>query len=186
VHTLPELYRRWERWAADVAESHATYLPLMRFRSPRPLTSWVTSLLAVLDSAALYVSLLPETADAVSARLCLRGGFTCFIHLARALGADVPEEANPDDGIQLRYDEFLDAIERLRRVDFPLQRTPEQAWPDFVGWRVNYEAAAYAVARAVDAPPALWSGPRRHDIAPIPPLRPADRRFGRPPVKHPQ
>ena len=34
IDTLPELYARWERWAADVAESHATYLPLVRFRSP--------------------------------------------------------------------------------------------------------------------------------------------------------
>ena len=43
VDTLPDLYGRWERWAADVAESHATYLPLVRFRSPKPLSSWVTA-----------------------------------------------------------------------------------------------------------------------------------------------
>src|SRR6266487_1785353 len=53
IDTLPDLYARWESWAADVAESHTTYLPLVRFRSPRPLSSWVTALLAVLDSAAL-------------------------------------------------------------------------------------------------------------------------------------
>ena len=35
VDTLPDLYEDWERWAADVAESHTTYLPLVRFRSPR-------------------------------------------------------------------------------------------------------------------------------------------------------
>ena len=34
LDTLPELYSRWERWAADVAESHTAYLPLVRFRSP--------------------------------------------------------------------------------------------------------------------------------------------------------
>ena len=42
LDTLPDLYEQWERWAADVAESHTTYLPLVRFRSPRPLSSWVT------------------------------------------------------------------------------------------------------------------------------------------------
>ncbi|HWJ53182.1 MAG TPA: hypothetical protein VNT24_07380, partial [Propionibacteriaceae bacterium] len=47
-------------WAADVTESHTTYLPLVRFRSPRPLSSWVTALLAVLDSAALFLALSPE------------------------------------------------------------------------------------------------------------------------------
>ena len=46
----------------------------------------------------------------------------------------------------------------MREVDFPIERDPAEAWPDFVGWRVNYEQAAYAVAAAVDAVPALWSG----------------------------
>jgi hypothetical protein len=32
ISTLPQLYADWERWAADVTESHTTYLPLVRFR----------------------------------------------------------------------------------------------------------------------------------------------------------
>jgi hypothetical protein len=54
LDTLPDLYARWERWAADVAESHSGCLPLVRFRSPRPLSSWVSALLAMLDSAVLF------------------------------------------------------------------------------------------------------------------------------------
>src|SRR5262249_755868 len=69
IDTLADLYERWESWAADLAESHTTYLPLVRFRSPRPKSSWVTSLLAVLDSAALYLALSPQSAPAVPARL---------------------------------------------------------------------------------------------------------------------
>ncbi len=34
-------------------------------------------------------------------------------------------------------------------MDFPIERDPEEAWPEFVGWRVNYEKAAYAIAYAV-------------------------------------
>ncbi len=176
IHTLPELYAQWERWAADVAESHTTYLPLVRFRSPRVKSSWVTALLAVLDSAALYLALSPRTAPAVPARLCLRSGFTCFTEVARAMGIKVPEAADPAQGISLRYEDFLDAVKRLREVDFPIERDPEQAWPDFVGWRVNYEQAAYHVAAAVDAVPAMWSGPRRRPTIPIPPIRPAPGR----------
>ena len=172
LDTLPDLYERWERWAADVAESHTTYLQLVRFRSPRPLSSWVTGLLAVLDSAALILSLSPKNAPVVPARLCLRGGFICFNQVARAMGFDVPEEADPSRGISLTYQEFLDAIARMRKVDFPIEADPEEAWTDFVGWRVNYELAAYAVAAAIDAVPAMWSGPRRHGDAAIPPLRP--------------
>jgi hypothetical protein len=178
VNTLPDLYANWERWAADVGESHTTYLPLVWFRSPKALSSWVTSLLAVLDSAALMLSLNPSTAPVVPARLCLRAGFTCFGDVARAMGFNIPLEPDPDQGISVTYEEFLDAISRLEEVDFPIERNPEDAWPDFVGWRVNYEDAAYAIARAVDAVPALWSGPRRQVRKVIPPVRPPT---GRPP-----
>jgi hypothetical protein len=172
------LYDRWERWAADVTESHTTYLPLVRFRSPRPLTSWVTALLAVLDSAALFLALSPKAAPVVPARLCLRSGFICFNQIAKAMGFDVPDETPDGTGISLTYTEFLDAVARMRKVDFPIERDPEDAWPDFAGWRANYERAAYAVAAAVDAVPALWSGPRHPATAAIPPIRPPR---GRPP-----
>jgi len=185
VSELPALFEDWERWSADVSESHATYLPLTNFRSPRPLSSWLTAQLAVLDAAALYLSLLPDAPGAVSARLCLRGGFTCLTTIARARGIVVAEEPDPNDGIQLTFEEFVDAIERLRRVDFPLDRTSEEAWLDFVGWRVNYEAAAYGLGRVIDAPPAMWSGPRRHPIPDIAPLRPATLRAGKPPLWQP-
>jgi hypothetical protein len=61
----------------------------------------------------------------------------------------------------------------MREVDFPIERDPAQAWPEFIGWRVNYERAAYALAEAIDAPPAMWSGPRDRRTPAIPPIRPA-------------
>src|SRR3984885_1376085 len=173
LDTLPGLYAQWERWAADVTESHTTYIPLVRFRSPRPLSSWVTALLAVLDSAALYLALSPGSAPAVPARLCLRSGFVCFREVAQAMGFAVPDEPVPGGQIALSYQEFLDAVERLREVDFPIERDPEAAWPDFVGWTAPDEEGAYAVAAEGDAFPALGSGPRRTGDSAIPPTRPA-------------
>jgi hypothetical protein len=178
LDTMPELYAQWERWASDVGESHTTYLPLVRFRSPQALSSWVTSLLAVLDSAALFLALSPKAAPVVPARLCLRSGFLCFGRIAQAMGFDIPEEADAEAGISLTYDEFLEAVARMREVDFPIERDPADAWPEFVGWRVNYERAAYAVAAAVYAVPAKWSGPRRNKVESIAPVRPGR---GRPP-----
>ena len=172
LDTLPEFYSEWERWAADITESHVTYLPLVWFRSPSYEASWVTSLLAVLDSAALYLSLCPLAAPAVPARLCLRSGLVCFSEVARSMGIKVPAEPAPGAVISLTYAEFLEAVGRLREVNFPIEREPEAAWPHFVGWRVNYEQAAYAIAAAIDAVPALWSGPRRYPVEPMPPLRP--------------
>jgi hypothetical protein len=185
LDTLPDLYRQWERWAADVGESHTTYLPLVRFRSPQPFSSWVLSLLAILDSAALILSLAPDkTPVVVPARLCLRSGFSCLTKVARAMGIDVPEEASPDAGITLTYDEFLAAVARMDQVGFPRSREPADAWPDFVGWRVNYESAAYQIAEAIDAAPGLWSGPRRYQTAEVSPLRPPSGRMP-PPTKQP-
>jgi hypothetical protein len=182
IDTLPDLYERWEAWAADVAESHTTYLPLVRFRSPKPRNSWVVSLLAVLDSAALYLALAPGSVPEVQARLCLRSGLICLGEVARTMSLDVPPADAPDmtAGVALTYDEFLEAVQRLKEVDFPLEREPEEAWTEFVGWRVNYEKAAYAIAFAVHAVRAPWSGPRRHPDPVIYPLRPAP---GRPPQK---
>jgi hypothetical protein len=172
LNTLPELYRQWERWSSDVAESHTTYLPLVRFRSPQPYSSWVIALLSVLDSAALMLSVAPDHAPTVPARLCLRSGFGCLSRIARAMNMAVPEEADPDASISLTYQEFLEAIARMREVGFPITREPADAWPDFVGWRVNYESAAYQIAAEIDTVPALWSGPRRHRSLAIPPRRP--------------
>src|SRR3954454_16577143 len=97
LDTLPGLYAQWERWAADVAESHTAYLPLVWFRSPRPLSSWVTGLLAVLDSSALFLALSPTSAPVVPARLRLRSGFLCFNQIARVMGDTIPEEAEQAD-----------------------------------------------------------------------------------------
>jgi hypothetical protein len=126
----------------------------------------------------MFLALSPGAAPVVPARLCLRAGFRCFNRIARTLSFDIPEEPAAGATTRLTYDEFLAAVGRMREVGFPIERDPADAWPDFVGWRVNYEPAAYAVAAAVYAVPALWSGPRRHPVSQIPPIRPGR---GRPP-----
>lgn len=176
---LPALYAEWERWAADVSESHATYPTLLRLRSPHATNSWLVGLIAVCDSAALYLALSPGQAPA-EARLCVRMGFTALRDLARVMKIPFDPDPRPDAGISLSYDEFLYAVDRMRRAGVPIERPPEEAWPHFVGWRVNYESIAYALADEVFAPPALWTGVRRHGDALLAPRRPVDRRPDRP------
>jgi hypothetical protein len=173
---MPHFYTRWEEWAADVAESHTTYPVLVNFRSPHPLRSWIVGLLAVMDSAALYNALAPSRAP-TQARLCLRMGFLALRDIAGALKIPHDPDPFPDDPIELTYEEFLGGVHRLEQVDFPMERTPEEAWAHFKGWRVNYESVAYALANLVVAPPGPWSGPRHHlpGLA-IVPTRPANRR----------
>jgi hypothetical protein len=125
-----------------------------------------------MDSAALYLALSPDAAPETEARQCLRAGFDCLTRVAKALGCDVAEKPDLAAGIALTYPEFLDAVQRMRQVGFSVERDPAEAWPDFAGWRVNYEQAAYAIAYTIEAPPALWSGHRRHKSPPIKPDRP--------------
>lgn len=175
VDSLPALYAQWETWAADVAETHTTYPVLVYFRAPHPLRSWVTSLLAVLDSAALYLALAPSRAPS-EARLCLRMGFTSVRHLAHTLGLPYDPDPRPDQPIELDYEEFAQGVGLLTEIGFPVEVSTEEAWNDFRGWRVNYEAVVYALADRVSAVPATWSGSRTHiREAPMSVRRPVDR-----------
>ena len=159
--TLPALYTSWESLAADITESHSSYPWLMSFRSPNPLHCWAISLLAVLDSAALYLALAPAEAPP-EARQCLRMGFVGIRTLSKVTGAQVDDDPRPDDPVALPFEAFARAVDHLRQVGFPLERSAEEAWPDFRGWRVNYEDAAFKLADYLVAVPALWSGTRRH------------------------
>jgi len=176
--TLPDLYAAWEEWAADVAESHTTYPILLLFRSPEPWLSWMLGLLAVLDAGAMHLSLAPETAPS-QARLCLRMGFTLTSRVATTLGWQVDPDPDPGGPIQLTFEEFAQAVTQLEDCGFPVERTAEEAWPDFRGWRVNYESVAYRLADRLTAPPAPWSGARRHlRTGVVEPRRPPQRRPG--------
>jgi len=170
---LDELFTAWERWAAEVAESHTTYLTLARLRSPRPLSNWLISLIAVMDAAALHLALAPSQEPKLAARLSLRMGFVALDQIARTMRLPVPDEPDPDGPVTVSFDQFREATEILRRVEYPIERTDEQAWPHFRGWRANYDTAALLLARQLDAPPALWTGPRRWPSTPMPPRRPA-------------
>jgi hypothetical protein len=172
---MAALYAGWERWSADVAESHTNYPVLTRFRSPHGLSSWLVAQLAVLDSAALWLALAPSTAPTIQARLCLRMGFTALRSIADTVGLEVDHDPDPDSALQLSYDDYLEGVARIASTTFPLERDPEQAWPDFRGWRVNYEAVAYALADRLDAVPGPWTGPRRTGDQQMDVVRPSNR-----------
>ena len=181
---LRDLYRLWERLAADVGESHANYPILLAFRSPRPYRNWVIGLLAVLDAAALHLALCPESAPP-EARLALRAGFTSLRDIARVVNIPFDPDPHPDARITLTYAEFAAGAAWAADAGFPAERAARQAWPDFRGWRVNYEAVVYALARRGDAVPAPWSGPRDWPSRPVTPVRPPHRQPDEPDVIYP-
>jgi hypothetical protein len=178
VAYLPKVYERWTEWAADISESHTNYRTLVYFRSPDPAASWLLSLLAVLDAAALHLACNPRSAPP-EARPLLRVGYLTMRKLAKGLGIRVPDDPHPDDPLVLTREEFGAAIDHMRRAGWEFERAADEAWPHFHGWRVNYEAAAYYLARILDVPPAVWSGVRpNHRPPPQLPVRPPHREPG--------
>jgi hypothetical protein len=178
LDNLPELYRSWETWSATVSESHTSYPVLVHFRSPQPLRSWLISLLAVMDAASLQLAIAPASAP-IEARLLLRMGFLALRDIAAVESIAIRADPSPDDDIALTFGEFAEAVDRVVEGGMPVERSAEEAWPDFRGWRINYEDAVYALAQRIDAVPALWSGPRRRPDEPIPPVRLINRRPSR-------
>ncbi len=175
IDTLPDFYSSWEEWSADLAESHTTYPVMLLFRSPQPWFSWLVGLLAVLDGAAMHLALAPTTASSQS-RLCLRMGFTALNRIAGVLRWEVDPDPSPEGPIALTFEEFEEAVEMLIHVGFPIERTAQEAWADFQGWRVNYETVAYRLCDRLTAPPAPWSGTRHHlRSGPVAPRRPPQR-----------
>lgn len=159
--SIGSLYEEWERWASEVSESHTTYPILLYFRSPDPWLSWVVGLLTVLDAAAIQRSVYPESGPA-NTRMLLHTGFTALQRLATSMGWRIDPNPGPDTPIELTFEEFAHAVDMLARFGPAPERSAEEAWADFRGWRVNYESAAYRLADYLTAPPAQWSGRRRH------------------------
>ena len=175
VASLGPLYARWEEWAADLAESHTTYQVLIMFRSPHPMRSWITGLLSVLDAAALHLALNPLTAPA-EARPFMRMGYMALREVAAVLRIPFNPDPKPEDEVRLSRETFDAAVAQMVDIGWRPERTLDEAWTHFRGWRVTYEAIAWAIADRVDAPPALWSGPRRAlGVAATAPQRPPHR-----------
>ncbi|MEU1625402.1 hypothetical protein ABZ746_08730 [Streptomyces sp. NPDC020096] len=175
LDSLTDLFRSWERWSAGLSESHTTYPVLINFRSTKPVRNWLIAQLAVMDAAALRLSFNPSQPRA-DVRMSLRAGFVCLRDIADSRGISYEHDPHPDDALELTYEDFLRGVARMAEQGYPMERTPEEAWPHFHGWRVNYEALAYRLARDIDAVPAPWSGPRRTAVTIRTPLTPADRR----------
>ena len=166
VHNLASLYQRWEEWAADVAETHASYPVLLWFRSPHPYRSWVIALLAVMDAAAMQLSTQPLLAPS-EARAFLRMGYMCLRDLASVVGLTYDPDPKPNDPIQLTEDNFQDAIHHLEHVGWTMQRSAAELVDPFPrlarqlrGARLRHrrrgERATCALGRtAQKSPPAI-------------------------------
>ncbi len=96
-HTLSELnpfLQEWEKWSAEILESHLSYPVLAFFRSQHENQSWVSALAAILDLSALVLvgvaDIPPRTA-----RLTFAMARHTAVDLSQTLGA-APRDSKTD------------------------------------------------------------------------------------------
>lgn len=154
---LEQIFEVWEKWAAEVLESHLAYPILLFFRSTHDHESWVSAVGAILDATTLLLT----TID---------GGPRGQARATRALGSHLVEDigrsfrfmdrGTGDGGPGIERAEFDDARSRLGAAGYALVGDAEAAWIAFARSRAEYAGALNTLARFLDVPPAQWIGDR--------------------------
>ena len=149
--SLPDLFAEWERWVADVLETHMSYPLLALFRSPHDETSWVTSLGSVLDAATLILTAVDDEPDERAKLL-----FGTGVHAVEDLFYYFRLEERPT---VITRDEFEDVLQDLKDDGFSV-RPVDDAFARFTQERARYAPRLDALAVMLAAPPGLWIGDR--------------------------
>jgi hypothetical protein len=156
---LEQIFEQWERWAAEVLESHLAYPILMFFRSTHDHESWVSAIGAILDAATLMLT-------------TVEGGPRGQASATRGIGAHLVEDVGrflqfisdhaPSAGPMIERSEFDEARRRLAVAGYVLVSDPDAAWGEFARLRSDYAGTLNTIARYFDVPPSEWIGDRSY------------------------
>jgi hypothetical protein len=159
---LPELFLEWERWAAEVLDSHVAYPLLGFFRSSHDNLSWISALGTVLDTASLVLT----TVTGVP-----RGEAKLFKRVGTHLVEDIYNLGlRSGEPTELDRSDFDAAYARLREAGYFLV-PGDDAWPAFERARATYSTRLEAMARYWATPATSWLG---DPVALRAPLHPQD------------
>jgi hypothetical protein len=159
ANQLDDFWLDWERWFAEIEESHTSYLALPFFRSPHHQRSWITASGAVLDSASLYLSTVDKPRS-WQAQLCIRAGYLALRRIASSFDVPFDPDPRPSDPISITREEYDAVVEQLAEAGVAIKPDRDQAWRDFAGWRVNYDVPLLSLCGLLMAPQAPWSSDR--------------------------
>ncbi len=88
--TLRQLLADWERWCAELLETHVSYPILCYYRSQHDNQSWLASLTTILDTCALLIALL-DGEETRQAQLTFAIGRHALIDLGHVFGRESEE-----------------------------------------------------------------------------------------------
>jgi hypothetical protein len=133
------LLLEWERWAAELLESHLSYPVLSYYRSQHDNQSWVAALTMILDTTALAIAGI-DGADGYHARLT----FAMARHAAVDLGLTFQQPPQPPAD-RLPKEELARLLAALRSAGVPL-REEAAVCKALAELRALYEPFVYALA----------------------------------------
>ncbi len=147
---LTVLLTEWERWAAEVLESHLSYPVLAYFRSQHWNQSWVSTLTLMLDTSATIIE-GTEGPCREQARLTFAMARHAAVDLAQVFSVRQPEwveERLPDTA-------FARLVTDVEGAGINLTRTGARA--RLAEWRVLYEPYVTALSRYLGLPLPAWT-----------------------------
>jgi hypothetical protein len=155
-NALSLLLLEWERWSAELLESHISYPLLCYFRSQHNNQSWISALTAVLDTSALLIAGV-KGHEARQAQLTFAMARHAMVDLAQIFSlapvSDAPDRLPPD-----RYEQLYDLLCRsgvsVCRDGHSIERLREM--------RALYEGYAAALADYLHMPLPPWIAEKPH------------------------
>jgi hypothetical protein len=150
---LDTLFRDWERWAAEVLESHLSYPALSFFRSQHSNQSWLGALTTILDASALVIAGVDGVRNE-QAKITFAMARHAIVDLAQVVYArydpSIPDRLPAEDLARLKKD--------LAERDVKLKEGAE-AQEKLLQLRALYEPYAQGIARnlLITLPPWIHS-----------------------------
>lgn len=150
---LERLLADWERWCAEIMESHISYPVLCYFRSQHTNQNWLTAITAILDTCAFLMACLEHESNA-QAHLTFAIGRHAVVDITQVFqrrpSADVPERLSRID--------FKAVCDDLRQHGLMLQ-PEEESWKRLAELRHLYEPYVLVLSQHLRSELAPWTHP---------------------------
>jgi hypothetical protein len=152
----------WERWSAEILESHISYPLLCYYRSQHDNQSWLSALTSVLDTCALLISVVPSEASrqaqltfAVARHALVDLGHVFHLEKMEARIRENPQGRDRLTTDRLPKDQFKQLCDAISQAGLRLCGDPEAA-ARLHALRALYEPHAQALSAWLAMPLPAW------------------------------
>jgi hypothetical protein len=155
---LITLLEEWERWAAEILESHISYPILCFYRSQHDTQSWLSALVSILDTCALRISVIEGTPSR-QAQLTFVMARHALIDIGQVFGVQVRKSWQQYSEVdRLPSKDFYHLCEALGENNLRLCGDPAAA-KRLKTIRALYEQHALALSDYLRMPLPVWAAP---------------------------